>query len=100
MVLQATAEREYIFNHAWRQVRKKFYDPKMQGVDWDFYHTQYAKFLPHINNNYDFQELLSEFLGELNASHTGGRYAPQGTKWRCHRQVLVCYMMKLMMVTE
>jgi hypothetical protein len=49
----------------------------MQGVDWDFYHTQYTKFLPHINNNYDFQELLSEFLGELNASHTGGRYAPQ-----------------------
>ena len=39
------------------------------------YHEDYAKFLPHINNNYDFQELLSEFLGELNASHTGGRYA-------------------------
>jgi C-terminal processing protease CtpA/Prc len=30
--------------------------------------------LPHINNNYDFAELLSEILGELNASHTGGRY--------------------------
>ena len=34
----------------------------------------YAKFLPHINNNYDFQEMLSELLGELNASHTGARY--------------------------
>ena len=75
MVLQSTAEREYIFDHAWRQVKKKFYDPKIHGLDWDFYHAQYAKFLPHINNNYDFQELLSEFLGELNASHTGGRYA-------------------------
>jgi len=75
MVLQATAERAYIFDHAWRQVRKKFFDPKLQGVDWDHYHEVYAKFLPHINNNYDFQELLSEFLGELNASHTGGRYA-------------------------
>jgi C-terminal processing protease CtpA/Prc len=40
------------------------------------YRDEYAKFLPHINNNYDFQELLSELLGELNASHTGGRYAP------------------------
>ena len=47
----------------------------MQGVDWDKYHETYARFLPYINNNYDFQELLSEFLGELNASHTGGRYA-------------------------
>lgn len=76
MVLNAAAERAYIFDHTWRQVAKKFYDPKIGGVDWNGYHTTYAKFLPHINNNYDFQELLSEFLGELNASHTGGRYSP------------------------
>jgi len=77
MVLKATEERAYIFDHAWRQVVKKFYDPKIGGVDWKKYHDTYAKFLPYINNNYDFQELLSELLGELNASHTGGRYSPQ-----------------------
>ncbi len=76
MVLRADKEREYIFDHAWRQVSKKFYDPKIHGIDWAMYHKEYRKFLPHINNNYDYQELLSEFLGELNASHTGGRYAP------------------------
>ena len=76
MVLKADKERAYIFDHAWRQVSKKFYDPKIHGLDWKMYHRDYAKFLPHINNNYDFQELLSEMLGELNASHTGGRYAP------------------------
>ena len=69
-------ERAYIYDHAWRQVSKKFYDPKIHGIDWKGYKEDYAKFLPHINNNYDFQELLSELLGELNASHTGGRYAP------------------------
>lgn len=79
MVLNATQERAYIFDHTWRQVSKKFYDPKMGGVNWDMYHAQYARFLPHINNNYDFQELLSEFLGELNASHTGGRFSPQNS---------------------
>ena len=77
MVLKADEERAYILDHAWRQVAKKFYDPKIHGLDWNGYHEQYKKFLPHINNNYDFQELLSEFLGELNASHTGGRYNPQ-----------------------
>ncbi|MBA2249534.1 MAG: PD40 domain-containing protein [Chitinophagaceae bacterium] len=77
MILNPAAERQYIFDHAWRQVEKKFYDPKMQGVDWNFYKATYAKFLPHISNNYDFQELLSELLGELNASHTGGRYSPR-----------------------
>lgn len=74
MVLNTTAEREYIFNHCWRQVKEKFYDPKLHGVDWPMYKATYAKFLPHINNNYDFADLLSEMLGELNASHTGGRY--------------------------
>ena len=77
MVLKANEERAYIFDHAWRQVVKKFYDPKIGGVNWKKYHDTYAKFLPYINNNYDFQELLSELLGELNASHTGGRYSPQ-----------------------
>lgn len=71
------AEREYIYNHTWRQVREKFYDPKIHGIDWEMYRDEYAKFLPHINNNYDFQVLLSELLGELNASHTGGRFSPQ-----------------------
>lgn len=77
MVLNAAEEREYIFDHAWRQVQKKFYDPKLHGLDWKGIKATYAKFLPHISNNYDFQELLSEMLGELNASHTGGRYSPQ-----------------------
>lgn len=76
MVLRADKEREYIFDHAFRQVAKKFYDPKIHGIDWAGFHRDYSKFLPHINNNYDYQELLSEFLGELNASHTGGRYNP------------------------
>lgn len=74
MVMNPSAERRYIFEHAWRQVKEKFYDPKLHGVNWDMYKKTYAKFLPYINNNFDFQELLSELLGELNASHTGGRY--------------------------
>ena len=76
MELNAAGERAYIFDHAWRQVKKKLFDPHLQGVDWDYYHTTYKQFLPHVNNYYDFQVLLSEFLGELNASHTGGRYRP------------------------
>lgn len=76
MELNATAERTYIFDHIWKQVKKKLFDPHLQGVDWDYYHSNYRQFLPYINNNYDFQVLLSEFLGELNASHTGGRYSP------------------------
>lgn len=71
-------ERRYMFNHVWQQVKDKFYDPQLQGVDWEGYRKTYEKFLPYINNNYDFRDMLSEMLGELNASHTGARYYPDG----------------------
>ena len=70
-------ERAYIFNHVWQQVKDKSYDPKLHGVDWEGYKKTYAKFLPYINN-YDFRDMLSEMLGELNGSHTGARYYPEG----------------------
>ena len=72
--LNLPGERDYMFEHVWRQVREKFYDPDLQGVDWVYYKNQYQKFLPYINNNFDFAEVLSEMLGELNASHTGSGY--------------------------
>ena len=71
-------EREYMFNHIWQQVKDKFYKVDLHGVDWEGYKKSYARFLPYINNNYDFSEMLSEMLGELNASHTGARYFAGG----------------------
>ncbi|MCB1097112.1 MAG: PD40 domain-containing protein [Verrucomicrobiae bacterium] len=77
MALRPADERAYMFEHSWRQLKKKFYVEDLHGVDWDFYKREYARLLPSINNNYDFSELLSEMLGELNASHTGSGYRPR-----------------------
>lgn len=71
---RAAEERAYIFDHCWRQVNEKFYDKKIHGIDWNMYRENYEQFLPYINNNYDFSDLLSEMLGELNGSHTGSGY--------------------------
>ena len=71
-------ERQYIFDHAWQQVKDKFYVEDIHGIDWEGYRDAYRRFLPSITNNYDFQELLSEMLGELNGSHTGARYNTSG----------------------
>ena len=76
--MDLAAEREYMFDHVYKQQQKRFYNTGMHGVDWDAMTAAYRKFLPHINNNYDFAELLSEWLGELNVSHTGSRYYPTG----------------------
>ena len=73
------AERAYLFDHIWRQVKDKFYDPSLHGVNWEGYRKTYERFLPYINNNYDFRDMLSEMLGELNASHTGARYYAAGS---------------------
>ena len=71
---KAKEEREYIFNHIWKQVKEKFYVEDLHGADWEYYKENYSKFLPYINNDYDFADMLSEMLGELNGSHTGARY--------------------------
>lgn len=76
--MDLAAEREYMFDHVYKQQQKRFYNLNMHGVDWDAMSAAYRKFLPHISNNYDFAELLSEWLGELNVSHTGGRFYPKG----------------------
>ncbi|MBV9274618.1 MAG: PD40 domain-containing protein [Verrucomicrobia bacterium] len=69
--LDSAAERQYLFEHIWRQVKDKFYVTDLHGVDWNYYKTVYARFLPFITDNRDFAEMTSEMLGELNASHTG-----------------------------
>lgn len=82
MKLDPAAEREYMFHRVYREEKRRFYDERMHGVDWEALRDNYARFLPHIGDNYDFAELLSEWLGELNVSHTGGRYshaAPKGS---------------------
>ena len=75
-------ERQYLFDHIWRQVKDKFYDVNLHGVDWEAKRKTYERFLPYINNNFDFAEMISEMLGELNASHTGCRYYASGSAMR------------------
>lgn len=76
MKLDLAAEREYLLRHVAKQINKKIFRTDYNGCNWDLMVKNYARFLPHIANNYDFAELLSEMLGELNVSHTGGRFRP------------------------
>lgn len=78
MRIDLAAEREYMFNHICLQEKECFYNTNMHGVDWEAMCKAYRKFLPHINNNYDFSKMVSELLGELNVSHTGCGYRAPG----------------------
>lgn len=74
MEMQAGAERKYMFEHVWLRTKGIFYHSEFHGIDWDALKIEYAKYVPHIGNSYEFSEMLSEMLGELNVSHAGGRY--------------------------
>lgn len=75
MTFDKTAETAYLFEHVWLRTKGIFYAPDMHGVDWNVIKPAYQKYLPHIGNSYEFAEMISEMIGELNVSHGGARYS-------------------------
>lgn len=75
MQYDAEAERAHMFDHVWLRTRAIFYEPTYHGVDWDLMRKEYEKYLPYIGNGYEFSDMISEMLGELNVSHAGARYS-------------------------
>ena len=74
MTVDLAAERNAQFEHVWRRTLETFYTAGYHGADWNALKPVYRKHLPGIGDNYEFAELLSEMLGELNVSHSGARY--------------------------
>ena len=74
MAVDLAAERNAQFEHVWRRTLETFYTAGYHGADWNALKPVYQKHLPGIGDNYEFAELLSEMLGELNVSHSGARY--------------------------
>lgn len=76
MLLDRAAEREYMYNHIFLQENKRLFRTDSNGADFAQIKEDFYPFLKHINNSYDFVELMSEILGELNVSHSGaGMYS-------------------------
>ena len=71
------AEWQQMFYEVYRQERDYFFEPSMNGVDWDKVRDKYAQLLPYIADRYDLTYVLGEMIGELANSHTytgGGDY--------------------------
>ena len=75
MVTDVAAQRSFIFEHVWNQTNETFYTAGFHGIDWVGIKPVYEKYLPHVGNDYELTEMLSEMLGELNVSHSGARYS-------------------------
>jgi len=64
-------ERQQVFQEAWRIMKNRFYDAKMHGVDWARMRALYEPLLADVGDREELQNVVSQMIGELNASHTG-----------------------------
>ncbi len=80
MMLDADAERKAMFEHVVLRTSKIFYEPTFHGIDWKQMSDAYAPKVAHTGNGYEFAELLSELLGELNVSHAGSGYSQSSSQ--------------------
>ncbi len=64
-------ERRQVFDEGWRLLRDGFYDEKMHGADWNAVRARYRPLVDECGTQDELHTLMSEMVGELNASHLG-----------------------------
>lgn len=72
LVMNWVAREEWnqIFNDTWRRYRDFFYDPKMQGVDWEDMKKRYGALVKDARTRWDITNIQSNMQAELAAGHT------------------------------
>ena len=71
MVIDRVAERQQVFEEAWRVMKNRFYDANMHGANWAAAKDTYESLLPYIADTEELHNVIMEMIGEMNASHTG-----------------------------
>ncbi len=67
------AMRRRLFDLVWTRVRDRFYDVKMNGVDWNAVRRRYEPKALQAPTDDAFYQTLNQMLGELKQSHLGVR---------------------------
>lgn len=69
MVRNRTEHQRLSFRMIWRTLRDRFYDPEMNGLDWDAMRQKYEQSAAEAPDSRTFDRIVGALLGELNASH-------------------------------
>jgi tricorn protease len=69
-------EWKQVFNESWRVMKHRFYDPEMHGVNWASMKEVYGPLMEYVADQEEMHNVVSQMIGELNASHTGISAAP------------------------
>jgi tricorn protease len=71
MDLDFAREKIEVFQQAWTYIRDNFFEPNMNGVNWSAVRDQYAPLAAGARTPDELRRIISQMLGELNASHSG-----------------------------
>lgn len=64
-------EKLEVFQQAWTYIRDNFFEPNMNGVNWNAVRDQYSPLAAGARTPDELRRIISQMLGELNASHSG-----------------------------
>jgi len=64
-------EKLEVFHQAWTYIRDNFFDPNLNGVNWNAMRDEYAPLVAGARTSDELRRIISEMIGELNASHSG-----------------------------
>ena len=67
---QSSSSQIKVFESAWNTVKKNFFDPNLNGVDWEKLRSQYKPKAAQANSSEQLTEIINQMLSELNTSHT------------------------------
>jgi Tol biopolymer transport system component len=65
------AEKMEVFHQAWTLMRDYFFDPKMNGVDWNESRRRFGPRVAGARTPDEMRRVIAQMIGELNASHLG-----------------------------
>ncbi len=75
------------FETAWKAIRDNYYDPAMNGVNWDKVHDQYLLLVAAVRSDQEFYDLMERMAGELHDAHTHVLSPEQAETFRQHEHV-------------
>lgn len=66
------------FRRIWRTLGERFYDPSLNGKDWEMIRQNYETAAAEAYDSRQFDRVIAQLLGELNASHLTFQTRPWG----------------------
>jgi carboxyl-terminal processing protease len=76
--------RQAALDYVWTTINEKYYDPKLNGVDWKAARRKYESSILSAANDDDYWEALDRMTGELRDAHTRVHGPKQVAQQRDH----------------